>query len=74
MKFGMLVNTQDPPDGNNIPRLYEEVLQEAERAAGVAWSHCGADQAITTRHLDFATAGMAPHQHRRGVVGTRQHI
>ena len=26
MKFGMLVNTQDPPDGKNIPRLYQEVL------------------------------------------------
>jgi probable F420-dependent oxidoreductase len=28
----MLVNTQDPPDGRNIPRLYPEIFQEAELA------------------------------------------
>lgn len=33
----MLVNTQDPPDGRNIPRLYEEVLAEAELAERVGF-------------------------------------
>ena len=28
MKFGMLVNTQDPPDAKNMPRLYQEILRE----------------------------------------------
>lgn len=37
MKFGMLVNTQDPPDGKNIPRLYQEVLAEAELAEAVGF-------------------------------------
>jgi len=37
MKFGMLVNTQDPPDGRNIPRLYQEVLREAELAEKVGF-------------------------------------
>jgi probable F420-dependent oxidoreductase len=32
VKFGMLVNTQDPPDGKNIPQLYKEILREAELA------------------------------------------
>lgn len=32
MKFGMLVNTQDPPDGRNMPQLYKEILREAELA------------------------------------------
>ena len=32
MKFGMLVNTQAPPDGRRIPQLYEEILAEAELA------------------------------------------
>lgn len=45
MKFGMLVNTQDPPDGNNIPRLYEEVLQEAELA-----EQCGFDSVFVPEH------------------------
>lgn len=33
----MLVNTQDPPDGRNIPRLYQEVLREAELAEQVGF-------------------------------------
>ncbi len=37
MKFGMLVNTQDPPDGRNIARLYEEVLRESELAESVGF-------------------------------------
>lgn len=37
MKFGMLVNTQDPPDGRNIAGLYEEVLREAELAEAVGF-------------------------------------
>ncbi len=28
----MLVNTQDPPDGRNMPQLYKEILREAELA------------------------------------------
>jgi probable F420-dependent oxidoreductase len=32
MKFGMLVNTQDPPDGARLPRLYQEILDEAALA------------------------------------------
>jgi alkanesulfonate monooxygenase SsuD/methylene tetrahydromethanopterin reductase-like flavin-dependent oxidoreductase (luciferase family) len=37
MKFGMLVNTQDPPDGKNIAQLYQEVLREAELAEQVGF-------------------------------------
>lgn len=37
MKFGILVNTQDPPDGKNIPRLYQEILREAELAESVGF-------------------------------------
>src|SRR3974377_1529880 len=37
MKFGMLVNTQDPPDGRNLPRLYQEVLAEAGLAEAVGF-------------------------------------
>jgi probable F420-dependent oxidoreductase len=37
MKFGMLVNTQDPPDGRNIARLYQEILREAELAEQVGF-------------------------------------
>jgi len=32
MKFGMLVNTQAPPDGSRMPTLYQEVLAEAKLA------------------------------------------
>jgi probable F420-dependent oxidoreductase len=32
VKFGLLVNTQDPPSGKNIARLYQEILWEAEAA------------------------------------------
>ena len=37
MKFGMLVNTQDPPEGRNIAGLYQEVLKEAELAEKVGF-------------------------------------
>lgn len=37
MKFGMLVNTQDPPDAKNMPRLYQEILREAELAESVGF-------------------------------------
>ncbi len=37
MKFGMLVNTQDPPEGRTIPRLYEEIFREAELAEKVGF-------------------------------------
>jgi probable F420-dependent oxidoreductase len=37
VKFGMLVNTQDPPDGRNLPRLYDEILREAELAEQVGF-------------------------------------
>ena len=37
MKFGMLVNTQAPPDGKNIPCLYQEILREAELAEQVGF-------------------------------------
>ncbi len=37
MKFGMLVNTQNPPEGRNIPQLYEEILAEAELAEAVGF-------------------------------------
>ncbi len=37
MKFGMLVNTQAPPDGSTIPRLYQEILREAELAEEVGF-------------------------------------
>jgi hypothetical protein len=33
----MLVNTQDPPDGSNIPRRYEEILKETELAEAVGF-------------------------------------
>lgn len=37
MKFGMLVNTQCPPDGSGMPRLYNEVLTEAQLADEVGF-------------------------------------
>jgi probable F420-dependent oxidoreductase len=37
MKFGMLVNTQDPPDGARIAALYDEILEEAELAEAVGF-------------------------------------
>jgi probable F420-dependent oxidoreductase len=37
VKFGMLVNTQDHPDGRQIPRLYGEVLREAKLAEDVGF-------------------------------------
>lgn len=37
MKFGMLVNTQNPPAGENMPRLYDEILAEAELADKVGF-------------------------------------
>lgn len=37
MRFGMLVNTQDPPDGARIPQLYEEILEEAQLAEAVGF-------------------------------------
>jgi probable F420-dependent oxidoreductase len=37
VKFGMLVNTQAPPDGSTIPRLYQEILREAELAEEVGF-------------------------------------
>lgn len=38
MKFGMLVNTQAPPDGAGIADLYEEILAEAALAEAVGFS------------------------------------
>ena len=32
MKFGLLFTLQDPPHGENIPRLYDEVFEQAELA------------------------------------------
>jgi alkanesulfonate monooxygenase SsuD/methylene tetrahydromethanopterin reductase-like flavin-dependent oxidoreductase (luciferase family) len=32
MKFGIVLNTQDPPRGENISRIYNEALREAEAA------------------------------------------
>lgn len=37
MKFGILINTQDPPDGRNIQSLYQEIFQEAELAEDVGF-------------------------------------
>ncbi len=37
MKFGMLVNTQDPPDGARIAALYDEILEEAELAEAMGF-------------------------------------
>ena len=37
MKFGMLVNTQAPPDGSRIPELYQEILAEAVLAEAVGF-------------------------------------
>jgi hypothetical protein len=32
MKFGLLFLLQDPPNGEHIPRLYDEVFEQAELA------------------------------------------
>ncbi|HXG64591.1 MAG TPA: LLM class flavin-dependent oxidoreductase [Blastocatellia bacterium] len=32
MRFGIVLNTQDPPRGENIPAVYEEAFREAEAA------------------------------------------
>ena len=32
MKFGLLFQLQDPPHGDNLPRLYDEVFAQAELA------------------------------------------
>src|SRR5262245_35015227 len=32
MKFGILLPLQDPPNGDNLPRLYDEVFEQAEFA------------------------------------------
>ena len=32
MKFGLLFLLQDPPKGDHIPRLYDEVFEQAELA------------------------------------------
>lgn len=45
MKFGMLVNTQDPPAGRNVAQLYQEVLREAELAEAV-----GVDAVFVPEH------------------------
>ncbi|RMG51076.1 MAG: LLM class flavin-dependent oxidoreductase [Acidobacteria bacterium] len=37
MKFGLLVNTQDPPDGARIPQLYDEIFEEAKLAEAVGF-------------------------------------
>jgi probable F420-dependent oxidoreductase len=37
MRFGMLVNTQAPPDGSRIPELYREILDEAVLAEEVGF-------------------------------------
>lgn len=31
MKFGLLFPLQDPPNGDHIPRLYDEVLPKFHR-------------------------------------------
>jgi alkanesulfonate monooxygenase SsuD/methylene tetrahydromethanopterin reductase-like flavin-dependent oxidoreductase (luciferase family) len=43
MKFGVVLNTQDPPRGENITRIYEEALREGEAAerAGFALAVVG---------------------------------
>lgn len=37
MRFGMLVNTQAPPNGEGIPQLYQEIFAEAELAEEVGF-------------------------------------
>ena len=37
MKFGVLVNTQAPPDGARVPQLYQEILAEAALAEAVGF-------------------------------------
>ena len=32
MKFGLLFHAQDPPNGANISRLYDEIFEQAELA------------------------------------------
>ncbi len=32
MKFGLLFHTQDPPNGDHIPRLYDEIFAQAQYA------------------------------------------
>ena len=38
MKFGLLFQLQDPPNGDNLPRLYDEIFAEAELAERVGFS------------------------------------
>jgi alkanesulfonate monooxygenase SsuD/methylene tetrahydromethanopterin reductase-like flavin-dependent oxidoreductase (luciferase family) len=37
MKFGILFNTQAPPDGAGIPKLYQEIFREADLAEEVGF-------------------------------------
>jgi alkanesulfonate monooxygenase SsuD/methylene tetrahydromethanopterin reductase-like flavin-dependent oxidoreductase (luciferase family) len=37
MQFGLLFQLQDPPHGDNLPRLYDEVFEEAELAERVGF-------------------------------------
>lgn len=37
MKFGLLFVLQDPPNGENLPRLYDEVFAQAELAERVGF-------------------------------------
>ncbi|MFT5350682.1 MAG: alkanesulfonate monooxygenase SsuD, partial [Gammaproteobacteria bacterium] len=37
MKFGMVVNTQSPPDSSGMAQLYEEILAESELADAVGF-------------------------------------
>jgi alkanesulfonate monooxygenase SsuD/methylene tetrahydromethanopterin reductase-like flavin-dependent oxidoreductase (luciferase family) len=45
MKFGIVLNTQDPPRAENIARIYNEALQEAEAA-----ERAGFDLAVVGEH------------------------
>ena len=37
MKFGLLFPLQDPPHAENLPRLYDEVFEQAELAEQVGF-------------------------------------
>lgn len=45
MRFGIVLNSQDPPRGENIGRVYEEAFREA-----VAAEECGFELAVVGEH------------------------
>jgi len=74
MKFGLLFLLQDPPRGENLPRLYDEVFEQAELA-----EHLGFDAFFVPEHhqlpdgyipapLTFAAALAA--RTKRAEIGT----